>query len=435
MSSTAASAAQGLGPIVGDLRRWLFSGKPWRVALFLVLSFPIGAFWFFLIVATIVVGVCLAITWVGIPILALAVALWLTGARLERWRIRAFFGRSIPAPYRPRPQGRWRHRAGAIVRDPAVWRDLIYLLLLLPVGMAEIVITWVGLTTTFLMITAPFHYWTDKAGLSPLFETSLLRNINTFPEALFLAPVGLILAPVVLFFIGAIGWLHVILAQALLGPDDSAELAQRVDVLTRTRSGVVDAMLVERRRIERDLHDGAQQRLVALAMELGMAKEKMKTDPEAASELIAASHEEAKRVLSELRDFVRGIHPAVLTDRGLDPAISALASRCPVPVNVDVALNERLPDVVESTAYFVVAEALTNVAKHSGATAAQVIVYRDGDWLIVEVSDNGRGGASFAEGSGLVGLDERLAALDGRFTVVSPPEGGTRIRAEMPCGS
>jgi len=198
---------------------------------------------------------------------------------------------------------------------------------------------------------------------------------------------------------------------------------------------VVDAALEERRRIERDLHDGAQQRLVALAMDLGLAREKLATDPEAGRALVAEAHEEAKRAIREIRDLVRGIHPAVLTDRGLDPAISALAGRCPVPVTVDVALDRRLPEAVESAAYFVVAEALTNVAKHSGAGQARVGVRCAHDQLTVEVVDDGVGGADPAAGAGLTGLVERVAALDGRLTVESPTGGPTRVRAELPCGS
>jgi signal transduction histidine kinase len=211
-------------------------------------------------------------------------------------------------------------------------------------------------------------------------------------------------------------------------------LAERVDVLTKSRSGVMEAMLLERRRIERDLHDGAQQRLVALAMDLGMAKEKLRTDPAAAQRLVESSHEEAKRVLSDLRDLVRGIYPAVLTDRGLDAAISSVAGRSPVLVTVDVELPERPPEAVEATAYFVVVEALTNVAKHSGASEAKVWVRRVNDRLAIEVTDNGAGGADTKAGTGLGGLADRIAALDGQLTIDSPVGGPTRVRAEIPIG-
>jgi signal transduction histidine kinase len=190
----------------------------------------------------------------------------------------------------------------------------------------------------------------------------------------------------------------------------------------------------ERRRIERDLHDGAQQRLVALAMDLGMAREKLASQPEAARALIDEAHDGAKRALAELRNLARGIHPAVLTDRGLDAAISALAARSPVPVEVDVQLHGRPPAAVESTAYFVVAEALANVAKHAAATHAEVRVIRKDEWLLVEVCDDSVGGADPA-GGGLAGLADRVAAVDGRLAVASPQGGPTVVRAELPCGS
>jgi signal transduction histidine kinase len=169
-------------------------------------------------------------------------------------------------------------------------------------------------------------------------------------------------------------------------------------------------------------------------MDLGMARAKLETDPAAATALVGEAHEEAKRALAELRDLARGIHPAVLADRGLDAAISALAARSPVPVGVDVATG-RLPDPVESAAYFVVAEALTNAAKHARAAEISVRISRHRDLLIVEVIDDGAGGADPARGSGLRGLADRVAAVDGQLTVTSPPGGPTVIRAELPCGS
>jgi signal transduction histidine kinase len=207
-----------------------------------------------------------------------------------------------------------------------------------------------------------------------------------------------------------------------------------VEELTESRSRALAATLAERRRIERDLHDGAQQRLVSLAMELGMAREKMATDPDTARELLEEAHVEAKRALADIRDLVQGIHPALLSDRGLDAAISALASRSPLPVEVDVELDGRPSEVVETTAYFVVAESLANVAKHSGASEARVTVWRvPEDWLlVVEVVDDGRGGADPEVGTGLTGLADRLAALDGRLFVESPAGGPTHVRAELP---
>ncbi|HYJ12104.1 MAG TPA: sensor histidine kinase, partial [Thermomicrobiales bacterium] len=224
------------------------------------------------------------------------------------------------------------------------------------------------------------------------------------------------------------------MGQKLLATSTEEVLIERVEELTESRSAVMRAMHLERRRIERDLHDGAQQRLVAMAMDLGLAREKIDADPAAAKALIESSHEESKRVLADLRDLVRGIHPAVLTDRGLDAAISAIAGRSSVPVEIDVDLGARLPEEVEGTAYFVVVEALTNIAKHSGATRARVHIRRRGNWLNLEITDNGRGGANLGQGSGLRGLQDRILALDGRFSLSSPPGRGTTIRVEIPCG-
>jgi signal transduction histidine kinase len=213
-----------------------------------------------------------------------------------------------------------------------------------------------------------------------------------------------------------------------------------VTELEESRDASVSASAAELRRIERDLHDGAQQRLVSLAMNLGMAKERLDAvDDPRARELVGQAHEEAKQAIVELRDLVRGIHPAVLTDRGLDAAVSAVAARCPVPVKVRSDLPGRLPSTCEATAYFVVAEALTNVAKHSGATSAKVdLSVRPGDRgdvLVAEVSDDGVGGAVDTGSGGLHGLADRVRAVEGSLRVASPTGGPTTIFAEVPCGS
>jgi signal transduction histidine kinase len=277
------------------------------------------------------------------------------------------------------------------------------------------------------------HFWA-----SPLLPAGLLNN-PSWP----LSTAGDAVAAVVLGPFSALGasWVsvgvtagHASLAHRMLRPSRKDELADRVRTLTETRTRAVDEAERERRRIERDLHDGAQQRLVALALDLGMARRKLDSDPDEAKELVAGAHEEAKRALADLRDLVRGIHPAVLTDRGLDAAISALAVRCPVPVDIDIRLPERLPETVESTAYFFVAEALTNVARHSRASAASVRASLDAGNLRVVVGDDGIGGAGFDGGTGLAGLRDRLAALDGRLELHSPTGGPTEMSMEVPCG-
>jgi signal transduction histidine kinase len=210
------------------------------------------------------------------------------------------------------------------------------------------------------------------------------------------------------------------------------ELEERVSELTRTRAGALDVQAAELRRIERDLHDGAQSRLVALSMQLGRAEERLEGQPEIA-DLVRRAREEAGNAIAELRDLARGIAPPVLADRGLGAAAEALGRRAPMPVTVDVALSSRPLPVVETAAYFVVAEALTNAAKHAGGAAAHVdLSERDGR-LVIEVRDEGPGGAD-PDGTGLTGLRHRVEALDGTLTVAEVVGGGTLVRAELPCG-
>jgi signal transduction histidine kinase len=219
-----------------------------------------------------------------------------------------------------------------------------------------------------------------------------------------------------------------------LGPRRREEqLVERVDVLTRTRRGALDVQATQLRRIERDLHDGAQARLVALTMQLGRAEEKLTDRPEVA-ELVRRAREEAGSAIAELRDLARGIAPPVLADRGLAAAVEGLGQRSAIPVEVDLDVDRRPPPVVETAAYFVVAEALTNAAKHGGGAPARVLGRLGDEMLVVEVSDSGRGGAN-PDGSGLTGLRHRVEALDGRLDVTSPAGGGTVVRAELPCGS
>ena len=425
---------------------------------YLMTSLPLGIFWLAVLAAPILLTACVATAWLVVMGVTLAL-LWLTGrprremlgrgltlisapitslsvrgAQVERSRIAGSLGHLVPSPYRRRPQGVALARARA--GDPAVWRDLAYLLLLPLAGAAEFAIV-VGAFGFFLgAFTLPAWLFVAFPDGVPLWRDV---RIDTLIEASIVAVVALPVSGAAAY-LGVVGLsqAHAAMVRALLGPSRRARLAERVEELTESRSRAVRAALAERRRIERDLHDGAQQRLISLAMELGMAKEKMPDDPQAARELLEAAHEEAKRALAEIRDLVRGIHPAVLSDRGLDAAISALAGRCPVPVEVNVELDGRPSEAVETTAYFVVAEALANVARHAGASGAHVWMWherRPEDRLVVEVVDDGRGGADPGAGTGLAGLRDRLAALDGRLWVESPAGGPTRVRAQLPLGA
>jgi len=226
-------------------------------------------------------------------------------------------------------------------------------------------------------------------------------------------------------------------ARRLLGPGRAEELALRVETLARTREQLVAAADSERRRVERDLHDGVQQRLVSLAMNLGMARAAYGDDdgvPQEIRDVIVAAHDEATTALAELRDFVRGLHPAVLNDRGLDAALSGVVARMPLPVRLRVDVAERCSPSIEAIAYFTVSEALANVVKHARATRAEVTVTRAGGRLSIVVSDDGHGGASAdGPGTGLRGLAQRAEAVDGNLTVVSPAGGPTTVTVDLPC--
>ncbi len=363
---------------------------------------------------------------VGVLILAWTFALMLWGAQMERARLRAFLSVNVGAPHHwSATRGNVVKRAWQYIRNPQVWRDIVYLLILFPLGIIELALV----AFPFNFVVSPFVY-----GVAGVTYPGFGWRVDHGPEAALAFVVGLVLIVPFAFLINLGAMLHGQLGLLLLGTSNEEKLTERVEELTESRSAVMRAMHLERRRIERDLHDGAQQRLVNLAMDLGRAREKMDADPAAARKILDESHVEAKQVLAEMRELVRGIHPAVLTDRGLDAAISAIAGRSPVPVEVDVRLRERLPEEVEGTAYFVVVEALTNIAKHSGATTARVGIVREGNWLRITVEDNGRGGATLKSGSGLCGLRDRIAALDGSFAFTSPEGKGTRISVEIPCG-
>jgi signal transduction histidine kinase len=253
-------------------------------------------------------------------------------------------------------------------------------------------------------------------------------NIDTVHEYMLAVVVGLALIPISIYVQRGLALSQAHIARWLLAPS----LAARVERLTETRAGAVDVAAAELQRIERDLHDGAQARLVALAMDLGMAEERFDRDPESARELVGEAREEAKRALAELRDLARGIRPGLLEERGLEAAVAALAARSPVPARATVDVPKRPPANVESAAWFVVSEALANTAKHSGAQRATVWVTLRSGSLHVEVVDDGRGGADPA-GAGLRGLTQRVEALDGSLEINSPPGGPTVVRAALPC--
>jgi signal transduction histidine kinase len=420
----------------GRLRRGRFH-RGWRQALadtaYVLTGFALATAWWVLLVTLLSVGLGMAVTLVGLPILAATMVIWTLIAETERHRARLFLGLEVPRPYRPIEAGSLLARVFAPrvvwerVKDPAVWRDLAYLLLVFfPLAIATFCAAVSAWALGLGLVAQPFTYWTG-GGL----ELGGTTRIDTLPEALGCLVLGVAVLAVLPWILGLLAGAHAFTVRALLGPRSS----ERVEQLTRQRTDAVDAAVSERRRIERDLHDGAQQRLTALAMDLGRARAKLDSDPDAARGLVEQAHEDAKLALAELRNLARGIHPAILTDRGLDAALSALAARSPVPVEISVEIDERPSAAIESTAYFVVAEALTNAAKHAAAKRLRVRVWRHAATLIVEVSDDGLGGAHLEPGGGLEGLTTRVATVDGTLSISSPTGGPTVVRAELPCAS
>jgi signal transduction histidine kinase len=370
----------------------------------------------------------LAITLIGLPIALATIAASRAMADVERRRAALVLGRPVEARYRPPAGGRIPDRLRALFADRQTWKDLGWHLLLLPVGTLGFGIAVVACLWTLFCLSVPVLFnlvpaATDFGGFA----------IDSWGLAALAFAVGILTLPLTAALVRGSAFATGALASTLLGPGN-AELEERVEVLTETRAGAVHAAAAELQRIERDLHDGAQARLVALAMDLGMAEERFERDPDGARELVEKARGEAKQALAELRDLARGMRPALLAERGLPEAVRALASRSALPTTVTVDVGGRVAPAVEAAAYFVVAEALTNAAKHSGATRLAVRVAREGDRLAVEVSDDGRGGAD-ARGGGLDGLRKRVEALDGSLRVASPLGGPTLVRAEVPCGS
>lgn len=403
--------------------------RNWKVisdSIFCLTSFPIGLAFFLVALVGGAVGLGLSFVGVGIGILAWTFALLLWGSQIERARLRAFLDINVSeAHHWAITDGNLVSRVWQVIRSPQVWRDFLYLGLLFPIGALEL-----GLVTLPIrFIWAPIFYFVFNSNQGVIWGIHVTNPLM----AVFVLFLGIVIAVPTALLISLTARLHGQLGLLLLGTSQEEVLTERVEELTESRSAVMRAMHMERKRIERDLHDGAQQQLVALAMDLGRAREKMESDPEGAREIIDASHERAKRVMTDMRELVRGIHPAVLSDRGLDAAVSAVAGRMPMTVDVNVRVHERLPEEIESTAYFVVVEALTNITKHAAADRARVSIQRDGNWLRITVTDNGRGGANPELGSGMRGLRDRILALEGTFAFSSPVGEGTRITVEIPC--
>ena len=344
------------------------------------------------------------------------------GGSMERLRHRSLLDVEIIDPHPRHVEGGVLQRLRVWFGSGAIWREILYLILLLPLGILTFSVTAVLWSLPLVLISAPIEaaIFGDAGGV--YYWVLLITG----------SLIGVTLLAFIPVAIRSLGELSGAMGKALLGRSSTEVLEERVSHLSSSRTLVADTAQEERRRIERDLHDGAQQRLVALAIDLGMAKEKLDSDLEGARALVEEAHSETKRAIAELRDLAQGIHPAALTERGLEAALTPLAARSPIPTSLSVEVSERPEPRVESVAYFVVAEALTNVAKHSRALRARVAVARHGSRLVVEVTDDGIGGAD-PDGGGLKGLRNRVDGVDGWFSVASPTGGPTTIIAELPC--
>ena len=422
------------------LLRAPFTVRTWTDSIHLVLNLPVGVIGFVYTATCLAVGFSLTpLCLIGLPL----VALTLLGSRglgvLERARAAALLDERVraPAPLRPRQRGfiGW-VKAG--LTDSTGWRASLYLGLQLPWGILTFAVTTTLWASALGMATYPMTQPLYRAADMP--GAMISGDGPNGPDADHYVsgpgPVALTMALGVLLFF-ATPWIvrgmanvDRVMVRGLLG---TAFLSEQVRDLTVSRGAAVDTAASDLRRIERDLHDGAQARLVALAMDLGMAKENLDggSDTETAR-MVASAHDEVKLALQELRDLARGIHPAVLTDRGLDAALSSVAARCTVPVRVDVDLPDRPPAPIESVAYFCASELLTNISKHSGASQASVVVGHERRRMFLIVTDDGNGGAALGKGTGLAGLAERVRGVDGTLTVDSPPGGPTKVTVSLP---
>ncbi|MEV4097346.1 sensor histidine kinase [Streptosporangium saharense] len=402
---------------------------------YLLAGFPVSIVFFVLAVAGFSAGVGTVVVWIGLPILAGTLMMARGMADVERRMLADVLGRPVPRPrYRPAPEraGRFRRLVNPLTSGQS-WLDLLYGILSFPLTVLAFVVTVTWWAGTILGLASPIYGWITaripgNQGLAELlgFGDGVLADVivNTTIGVLFALTLPLVLRGATLVQSG--------LGRAML--TGVAELHERIDDLAQGRAAAVSAEANALRRLERDIHDGPQQRLVSLAMDLSRAQRQLSRDPRAVEEMLSQAITSTRETLDELRALSRGIAPPILTDRGLAPALAALAGRCTVPVELDIQVTGRFAAAIENTVYFVVAESLTNVAKHSHATVCTVTLSKAGGVLMLTIGDDGVGGAHTAKGHGLSGLADRLKAVDGTFAVDSPLGGPTVIVAEVPCG-
>ncbi|MDK1472972.1 sensor domain-containing protein [Streptomyces sp. 549] len=421
-----------------NLLRAPLSGRTWREFGYLLTGLPVAVTAFSVLITLFSASAGLLVTFVGVPLLAFTLLTARALGQLERARARALLGLDVAEP---EPVGLSAGgsgpmaRIGAVLKNGASWRHLLYGIVYFPWALFSFVSGLVLWTCGWSMLTYPlwfwvFPTWTDQPGLQ-LYGDGEGNGVwlDSPPEIALTSLAGLLLVLGTPWWFRALTAVDRLMVSGLLGP---SRLAARMWELESDRVTVTDTASADLRRIERDLHDGAQARLVALAMDLGLAKEKLTEDPEAAARMVDEAHGEVKAALTELRDLARGIHPAILTDRGLDAALSSLAARCTIPVTVTVDTTTRPAPAIESITYFTASELLQNISKHANAHHATLDLWRTDNRLLLQVTDNGQGGATAHHGTGLAGLAERLDSVDGHLLIHSPPGGPTTITAGLP---
>ncbi|WP_433216189.1 sensor histidine kinase [Microtetraspora malaysiensis] len=371
----------------------------------------------------------LSVTFVGLLLLPVTTRVNRAVTGLARRLASRWLGRPVTAQYGPRSG--LLNRALQTLNDPMTWRDIGWLALHLVAGMVLPILAIALWGALGFDLGLPFWWWAVPAehtvNLTGVPIDSWFKVITVVPVhfAAFTA--------IALWAIPLLATADAHLSRLVLATPERVRLAERVAELTETRAAALDAHGAELRRIERDLHDGAQARLVSIAMRLGIAERMMASDPAKAAELVSEARRSTEETMTELRGIIRGMYPPILADRGLPGAVAALAAGCPVPVTTATDGVDRLPAAVEAAAYFVVAEALTNVAKHSGASSASVRLSETDGRLTVVVTDDGRGAADETAGTGLKGIRRRAAAFDGGARLTSPPGGPTTLTVELPC--
>ena len=398
-----------------------------------LLRFPLGIAAFVAVVTGLSLGAGLLVIWVGVAVLAVALLVARGFASVERAMLPTVLSHAVPAPVYLRADGSRVRRMTTPLRDPQTWLDALHGIVAFPFAILGFVVT----VTCWSGVLGGLTYWAWDWALPRDRGHSDLPDLLGFGDTAtmritFYTVGGVVFALILPFAVRGTALLQARLSRVLL--TSRAATQAELGRLAGGRDAAVAAEAVALRRLERDIHDGPQQRLVRLQMDLARAQRQMERDPAAARTTLGDAAGLARETLEELRALSRGIAPPVLADRGLAAALAALAARSPVPVELAVDLpEERLAPVAENTAYFVVSEALANVAKHSDAGTVRVSVARFGGLLRVEVEDDGSGGAVLAPGHGVAGLADRLRAVDGALTVDSPRGGPTRLIAELPC--